>query len=93
MRPRTYRFPVPAQNETKLQELLEMKYAEISEEESTIVTLHSLVEDIERALKTVSDKIMLVCQMNNVQVIPQLPEEAKSSSPEATNDDPTESFR
>lgn len=93
MRPRTYRFPVPAQNETKLQEILEMKYAEISEEESTIAILHSLVEDIERALKTVSDKIMLVCQMNNVQVVPQLPEEAKPSSPEASNDDPTESFR
>ena len=98
IRPRLYGFKGPAQhasaqNETKLQDVLEMKCAEITEKESTISLVHSLVEDIERALKTVSDKIMEFCQMTDTQVIPQLPEEAKPSSPEPANDDPTESFR
>jgi hypothetical protein len=55
--------------------------------------LLKFVDDIERALKTVSDKIMEQCKMNNISIVPQLPDNVKLNNVEQPNEDPTESFR
>ncbi|CAM4910448.1 unnamed protein product [Rotaria socialis] len=80
-------------NENLFQNLINHKCEEICENENTIITLHRFVEDIERALKTVSDKIMETCKLNNVTVVPQLPDNVKLNSVEQLNEDPSESFR
>ncbi|CAF1201006.1 unnamed protein product [Rotaria magnacalcarata] len=80
-------------NENLFQNLINNKCEEICENENTIITLHRFVEDIERALKTVSDKIMETCKLNNVTVAPQLPDNVKLNSVEQLNEDPSESFR
>lgn len=80
-------------NENLFQNLINIKCGEISENEETILILQNFVEDIERALKTVSDKIMEQCKINNISVIPQLPDNVKLNNTEQLNEDPTESFR
>ena len=80
-------------NENSFQNMINAKCAEISENENTIRTLHNFVDDIERALKTVSDKIMEQCKINNTSVIPQLPDNVKLNNTEQLNEDPTESYR
>ncbi|CAF4142819.1 unnamed protein product, partial [Rotaria magnacalcarata] len=78
-------------NENLFQNLINNKCEEICENENTIITLHRFVEDIERALKTVSDKIMETCKLNNVTVAPQLPDNVKLNSVEQLNEDPSHS--
>ncbi len=78
---------------TNNENLINNKCLEITENEKTIFILHHFVEDIERALKTVSDKIMEQCKQNNISVIPQLPDNVKLNNIEQLNEDPTESFR
>ncbi|CAF3546466.1 unnamed protein product [Rotaria sordida] len=80
-------------NENLLQNLINNKCAEITENENTIKILHRFVEDIERTLKTVSDKIMEQCKLNNISVVPQLPDNVKLNNTEQLNEDPSESFR
>ncbi|CAF2417164.1 unnamed protein product [Rotaria sp. Silwood2] len=80
-------------NENLFQNLINNKCAEIIENENTINILHCFVEDIERALKTASDKIMEQCKLNNISVIPQLPDNVKLNNTEQLNEDPCESFR
>lgn len=80
-------------NENSFQNLINNICAEICENDDTIAQLQCFVEDIERALKTVSDKIMEQCKLNNITVIPQLPENVKLNNPEQSNEDPSESFR
>jgi hypothetical protein len=80
-------------NENLFQNLIDIKSIEISENENTIIILHRFVDDIERALKTVSDKIMEQCKMNNISIVPQLPDNVKLNNVEQPNEDPTESFR
>jgi len=80
-------------NENIFQNLINKKCLEITENENTIGILQSLVDDIERALKTVSDKIMEQCKQKNISVAPQLPDNVKLNNIEQLNEDPTESFR
>lgn len=80
-------------NENLFQNLIEKKSSEIIENDDTIFILHRLVDDIERALKTVSDKIMEQCKQNNIRVVPQLPDNVILNNIEQTNEDPTEAFR
>lgn len=79
--------------EQKNENLINQKCVEITEDENTILILQNFVEDIERALKIVSDKIMEQCKQKNISVIPQLPENVKLNNIEQSNEDPTESFR
>ncbi|CAF0743663.1 unnamed protein product [Rotaria sp. Silwood1] len=88
-----YHQQTVSNNENLLQNLINNKCAEITENENTIRILHCLVEDIERALKTVSDKIMEQCKLNNISVVPQLPDNVKLNNTEQLNEDPSESFR
>jgi hypothetical protein len=81
------------QNENLFQNLITNKCAEIIEHENTIRILHQLVDDIERALKTVSDKIMEQCKQKNISVVPQLPDNVKLNNIEQQDEDSTESFR
>ena len=74
--------------ENIFENLLDRKCTEISEYDSTIIVLNQFVEDIERAMKIVSDKMMEQCQINNIRVVPELLDNI-----EQTNDDPSESFR
>ncbi len=80
-------------NENIFQNLIDKKCLEITENENTIGILHGLVDDIERALKTVSDKIMEQCKQKNISVAPKLPDHVKLNNIEQANEDPTESFR
>jgi uncharacterized protein (DUF342 family) len=80
-------------NENIFQNLIDKKCSEITENENTIFILHRLVDDIERALKTVSDKIMEQCKQNNISVAPQLPDNVKLNNIEQLNEDSSESFR
>lgn len=73
--------------------MINNKCVEISENENTIRILQGFVEDIERALKTVSDKIMEQCKENNICVVPQLPDNVKLNNVEQLNEDPSESYR
>jgi hypothetical protein len=75
------------------EDFLERKSIEINDDDSTIQVLHRCVDDIERALKIVSDKLLAICQENNLSVIPQLPDEAKLNMVEQNSDDPMESYR
>jgi hypothetical protein len=70
--------------------LLNRKCTEISEDENTIIMLHRFVEEIERAMKIVSDKMMEQYRINDKHVAPY---EIKLNNPEQTNEDPTETFR
>ncbi len=79
--------------EQKNENLINQKCVEITEDENTILILQNFVDDIERALKIVSDKIMEQCKQKNISVIPQLPENVKLNNIEQSNEDPTESFR
>jgi hypothetical protein len=79
--------------EQKNENLINQKCLEITEDENTILILQNFVDDIERALKIVSDKIMEQCKQKNISVIPQLPENVKLNNIEQSNEDPTESFR
>lgn len=79
--------------QNKFHEFLLKRCAEITEEDSVIKTLNLCFEDIEHALKIVSDKLMLNCQNNNMPVTPQLPDDVKFNNTESTNEDPSESFR
>ncbi len=79
--------------EQKNENLINQKCVEITEDENTILILQNFVDDIERALKIVSDKIMEQCKQKNISVIPQLPENVKLNNIEQNNEDPTESFR
>ena len=85
--------PIVQANENAFQNFLNSKCAETVEDENRIATVHQLVEDIERALKVVSDKITEQCKQNNTSVVPQLPENVKINNIEQPNEDPTESFR
>ncbi|CAF1090562.1 unnamed protein product [Adineta ricciae] len=96
MRQKTY-MPTEQQahgnNQQSLLNFIESKCAEISENEHTISTLQRLVEDIERALKTVSDKITEQSKRNNTPVIPKLPDNVKLNNVEQNYEDSAESFR
>jgi len=69
------------------------KNNELTDDSLIISQLQTLVDDIERALKTVSDKIMEQCKQQNLMVIPRLPDNVKLNNNEQDNEDPTESFR
>ncbi|CAF3859199.1 unnamed protein product, partial [Adineta steineri] len=55
--------------------------------------LQRLIEDIERALKTVSDKITEQCKINNMPVEPKLPDNVKLNNVEQPTEDATEAYR
>ncbi|CAF1327567.1 unnamed protein product [Adineta steineri] len=80
-------------NENAFQNLINNKYTEISENEHTILILQRLIEDIERALKTVSDKITEQCKINNMPVEPKLPDNVKLNNVEQPTEDATEAYR
>ncbi|UJR33196.1 hypothetical protein I4U23_020651 [Adineta vaga] len=97
MRQKTY-LPTGQQqtysnNETSLLNLINNKCAEITENEHTVSMIQRLVEDIERVLKTVSDKITEQSKINNISVVPKLPDSVKSNNADQSYEDPTESFR
>ena len=96
MRQKTY-MPTEQQthgnNQRSLLNFIESKCAEISEKEHTISTLQRLVEDVERALKTVSDKIAEQSKRNNAPVTPKLPDNVKLNNMEQNYEDSAESFR
>ena len=77
----------------KFHDFLLKRCAEITEDEQMVGMLNVCLDDIERALKVVSDKLMSTCQMNNMPVTPQLPADVKFNNAEETNEDSSESFR
>lgn len=77
----------------KLQEFLLKRFDEINEDENVLKMLNLSFEEIERALKVVSDKLMLTCQTNNMPVAPQLPDDVKFNNDEEKNEDSSESYR
>lgn len=85
--------PIVQAYENVFQHFLTSKCSETVEDENRIVMVHQLVEDIERALKVVSDKITEQCKQNNTPVVPKLPDNVKINNIEQPNEDPTESFR
>lgn len=85
--------PIIQPNENAFQNFLASKCNETMEDEDRIMMIHQLVEDIERALKVVSDKITEQCKQNETPVVPQLPDNVKLNNIEQPNEDPTESFR
>ena len=77
----------------KFQEFLLKRFDEINEDENVLKMLNLSFEEIERALKVVSDKLMLTCQTNNMPVAPQLPDDVKFNNDEEKNEDSSESYR
>lgn len=77
----------------KFQDFLLKRFSEITEDENVIKMLNVSFEEIERALKVVSDKLMLTCQTNNMPVGPQLPDDVKFNNDEDKNADSSESYR
>ncbi|CAF0749776.1 unnamed protein product [Didymodactylos carnosus] len=71
---------------------LTAKHDDIIESDMTIAAIHKLVEDIERALKLTSDKMMEDSKAKNEKVTPRLPEHVNLTCEEQT-EDPTEAFR
>jgi hypothetical protein len=91
--PSTGQQQIISNTENFFQNIINKKSSEITENENTIITLHHFVDDIERALKTVSDKIMEQCKQKNICVTPKFPENVKLNNIEQSNEDSTESFR
>lgn len=85
--------PIIQPNENRFQNFLTSKCNETNEDEDRIEMIHQLVDDIERALKVVSDKITEQCKQKQTPVVPQLPDKVKLNNIEQPNEDPTESFR
>ncbi|CAF5050180.1 unnamed protein product, partial [Rotaria sp. Silwood1] len=80
-------------NENNFEILLNRKHIDISECDSTLIIINNFVENIERAMKDVSDKMMEECQLKNIRVVPQLLYNIPLNSIEQTNTDSSESFR
>lgn len=93
IRQKTHSSSGQPQSLSNHESLMNDKCLEISEDEITLFLLHRFVDEIERALKTVSDKLMEQCKLNNTRVVPKLPENVKLNSVEQPDEDPTESFR
>ena len=72
----------------KFENLLRMKCDEVTEPDSTLILIRNLIETIERALKTVSDKIMQTYKTDNIRVTPRLPDETSNE-----DEDVCESYR
>ena len=77
--------PIPAESVDHQDTFFDEKYREITEDSDTIGNIHRVVEKIERALKSISDKMTEQYRMRNTPAVP-----ASSTS---NGDDSSEAFR
>ncbi|CAF4029329.1 unnamed protein product [Rotaria sp. Silwood2] len=80
-------------NDNTFEMFLNKKHTDIIEYDSTIIAVNHFVENIERAMKYVSDKMMAEYQQKNIRVVPKLLDNIQSNNIEQINEDSSESFR